>query len=63
MHRQYSGSISSFHAKTVGVPASAMAAAAWSCVLKMLQEQQAGLGVEDRQSLDEDAHLGRHVES
>merc|ERR1719206_145279 len=35
-HHQYSGSVSPFHAKTVDVLALAMAAAAWSCVLKML---------------------------
>merc|ERR1719511_278347 len=40
VHHQYSGSVSPFHAKTVDVPALAMAAAAWSCVLKMLQEHQ-----------------------
>merc|ERR1719203_634748 len=38
VHHQYSGSVSPFHAKTVDVPALAMAAAAWSCVLKILQE-------------------------
>merc|ERR1719353_2418928 len=38
VHHQYSGSVSPFHAKTVAVPALAIAAAAWSCVLKMLQE-------------------------
>merc|ERR1719453_2130763 len=38
VHHQYSGSVSPFHAKTVAVPALAMAAAAWSWVLKMLQE-------------------------
>merc|ERR1719401_1538164 len=40
VHHQYSGSVSPFHAKTVAVPALAMAAAAWSCVLKMLHEHQ-----------------------
>merc|ERR1719235_174885 len=40
VHHQYSGSVSPFHAKTVDVPALAIAAAAWSCVLKMLQEAQ-----------------------
>merc|ERR1719420_493727 len=40
VHHQYSASVSPFHAKTVDVPALAMAAAAWSCVLKMLQEHQ-----------------------
>merc|ERR1719229_922215 len=38
VHHQYSGSVSPFQAKTVAVPALAMAAAAWSWVLKMLQE-------------------------
>merc|ERR1719446_479031 len=38
VHHQYSGSVSPFHAKTVEVPALAMAAAAWSWVLKILQE-------------------------
>merc|ERR1719182_1076363 len=38
VHHQYSSSVSPFHAKTVAVPDFAMAAAAWSCVLKMLQE-------------------------
>merc|ERR1719311_1735602 len=40
VHHQYSGNVSPFHAKTVAVPALAMAAAAWSWVLKMLQEHQ-----------------------
>merc|ERR1719413_316705 len=40
VHHQYSASVSPFHAKTVDVPALAMAAAAWSCVLKILQEHQ-----------------------
>merc|ERR1712050_17405 len=38
VHHQYSASVSPFQAKTVDVPALAMAAAAWSCVLKMLHE-------------------------
>merc|ERR1719182_339718 len=40
VHHQYSGRVSPFHAKTVEVPALAIAAAAWSCVLKMLHEHQ-----------------------
>merc|ERR1719446_1806054 len=40
VHHQYSGRVSPFHAKTVDVPALAIAAAAWSCVLKMLHEHQ-----------------------
>merc|ERR1719324_913112 len=40
VHHQYSGKVSPFHAKTVAVPALAMADAAWSCVLKMLHEHQ-----------------------
>ena len=39
MHHSYSASVSPFHANT-GTPASAMAAAAWSWVEKMLQEDQ-----------------------
>ena len=39
MHHQYSSSVSPFQAKT-GMPASAIAAAAWSWVEKMLQEAQ-----------------------
>merc|ERR1719399_1975058 len=38
VHHQYSARVSPFQANTVAVPALAMAAAAWSCVLKMLQE-------------------------
>merc|ERR1719399_2749104 len=38
VHHQYSGRVSPFQAKTVAVPAFAIAAAAWACVLKMLQE-------------------------
>merc|ERR1719310_2012176 len=38
VHHQYSAKVSPFQAKTEAVPALAMAAAAWSCVLKMLQE-------------------------
>mmetsp|Transcript_7756 Transcript_7756/g.22984 ORF Transcript_7756/g.22984 Transcript_7756/m.22984 type:complete len:229 (+) Transcript_7756:1003-1689(+) len=40
VHHQYSGSVSPFQAKTEQVPLFAMAAAAWSCVLKMLHEHQ-----------------------
>mmetsp|Transcript_54188 Transcript_54188/g.151275 ORF Transcript_54188/g.151275 Transcript_54188/m.151275 type:complete len:223 (+) Transcript_54188:999-1667(+) len=40
VHHQYSCRVSPFHANTVDVSAFAMAAAAWSCVLKMLQEHQ-----------------------
>merc|ERR1711988_1614950 len=40
VHHQYSGSVSPFQANTVEVPALAMAAAAWSWVLKMLQDAQ-----------------------
>ncbi len=39
VHHQYSSSVSPFQAKT-GTPASAIAAAAWSCVEKMLHEHQ-----------------------
>ena len=39
VHHQYSSSVSPFQANT-GMPASAMAAAAWSWVEKMLQEHQ-----------------------
>merc|ERR1719487_2453423 len=38
VHHQYSANVSPFQAKTVAVPALAMAAAAWSWVLKILQE-------------------------
>merc|ERR1740130_1544681 len=40
VHHQYSGSVSPFQANTVDVPALTIAAAAWSCVLKMLHEHQ-----------------------
>merc|ERR1719498_1100857 len=40
VHHQYSGSVSPFQANTVDVPALAIAAAAWSWVLKMLQDAQ-----------------------
>ncbi len=39
VHHQYSSSVSPFQAKT-GMPAAAIAAAAWSWVEKMLQEAQ-----------------------
>ena len=39
VHHQYSSSVSPFQAKT-GMPAAAIAAAAWSWVEKMLQETQ-----------------------
>ena len=39
VHHQYSSKLSPFHAKT-GTPAFAIAAAAWSCVEKMLQLAQ-----------------------
>merc|ERR1740133_268915 len=47
VHHQYSGRVSPFHAKTVEVPALAIAAAAWSWVLKMLQEHQRTLAPKD----------------
>merc|ERR550514_2545529 len=40
VHHQYSSRVSPFHAKTDAVPALAIAAAAWSCVEKMLQLAQ-----------------------
>merc|ERR1719274_328625 len=40
VHHQYSGRVSPFQAKTTEVPALAIAAAAWSCVLKMLHDAQ-----------------------
>merc|ERR1719281_1225982 len=40
VHHQYSGRVSPFQAKTAEVPALAIAAAAWSCVLKMLHDAQ-----------------------
>merc|ERR1719203_2447246 len=40
VHHQYSGRVSPFQANTVDVLAFAIAAAAWSWVLKMLQEHQ-----------------------
>eukprot|EP00900_Chrysochromulina_parva_P002123 jgi/Chrpa1/11911/Chrysochromulina_OHIO_Genome00017981-RA len=40
VHHQYSSSVSPFQAKTLAVPARTMAAAAWSCVEKMLHETQ-----------------------
>mmetsp|Transcript_30050 Transcript_30050/g.64595 ORF Transcript_30050/g.64595 Transcript_30050/m.64595 type:complete len:239 (-) Transcript_30050:248-964(-) len=40
VHHQYSSSVSPFQAKTLAVPARTQAAAAWSCVEKMLQEHQ-----------------------
>ncbi len=39
MHHQYSSSVSPFQAKT-GIPAAAIAAAAWSWVEKMLHDAQ-----------------------
>lgn len=39
MHQRYSSSVSPFQAKT-GMPAAAMAAAAWSWVEKMLHDDQ-----------------------
>merc|ERR1719310_807581 len=40
VHHQYSSRVSPFHAKTLAVPARTMAAAAWSCVEKMLHDTQ-----------------------
>merc|ERR1719454_2008062 len=40
VHHQYSSSVSPFQAKTLDVPARTIAAAAWSCVEKMLHETQ-----------------------
>mmetsp|Transcript_15557 Transcript_15557/g.54045 ORF Transcript_15557/g.54045 Transcript_15557/m.54045 type:complete len:422 (+) Transcript_15557:392-1657(+) len=40
VHSQYSSSVSPFHANTAALFACAIAAAAWSCVEKMLQEHQ-----------------------
>jgi hypothetical protein len=39
VHHQYSSSVSPFQANT-GMPAAAIAAAAWSCVEKMLHDAQ-----------------------
>ena len=39
VHHQYSSRVSPFHANT-GIPAAAIAAAAWSCVEKMLHDAQ-----------------------
>merc|ERR1719198_2472500 len=40
VHHQYSSRVSPFHAKMLEVPARTSAAAAWSCVEKMLHEHQ-----------------------
>lgn len=42
LHQRYSSSVSPFHAQT-GTPVAAIAAAAWSCVEKMLQDVHATL--------------------
>src|SRR5215213_9742433 len=55
VNSQYSSSDSPLYANT-GVPPAAMAAAAWSCVEKMLQEAQR------LQRLDQHGGLDRHVE-
>ena len=46
-HQLYSSSVSPFHANT-GTPAAAMAAAAWSCVEKMLQLDHVTCGAQQR---------------
>ena len=61
MHHQYSSSVSPFQANT-GTPASAIAAAAWSCVEKMLQEHPAHVGAERDERLDQHRGLHGHVE-
>ena len=60
-HHQYSSSVSPFQAKT-GTPASAIAAAAWSWVEKMLQEHQRTSAPRARQRLDQHRGLDRHVQ-
>ena len=61
VHHQYSSSVSPFQAKT-GMPASAIAAAAWSWVEKMLQRRPADLGAERDERLDQHGGLDRHVQ-
>ena len=61
VHHQYSSSVSPFQANT-GMPAAAIAAAAWSWVEKMLQRRPAHLGAERDERLDQHRGLDRHVE-
>ena len=61
MHHQYSSSVSPFQANT-GMPAAAIAAAAWSWVEKMLQEHPADLGAERDERLDQHGGLDGHVQ-
>ena len=61
VHHQYSSSVSPFQANT-GMPAAAIAAAAWSWVEKMLQRRPAHLGAERDERLDEHRGLDRHVQ-
>ena len=70
VHHQYSGSVSPFQAKT-GTPAGAStvpsgpttaAAAAWSWVEKMLQDDPADVGAERDEGLDQHGGLHGHVQ-
>jgi hypothetical protein len=45
-----------------GVPPAAMAAAAWSCVEKMLHEAQRTFGAQGLQRLDQHGRLDGHVQ-
>jgi len=60
MHHSYSSSVSSFQAKT-GMPAAAMAAAAWSWVEKMLQLDQRTSAPSS--GFDQNGGLDGHVEA
>ena len=61
VHHQYSSSVSPFQAKT-GTPAAAIAAAAWSCVEKMLHEHQRTSAPSAVERLDQHGRLHRHVQ-
>ena len=61
MHHQYSSSVSPFHANTAA-ESRATAAAAWSCVEKMLHEHHLTFGAERDERLDEHRGLDGHVE-
>ena len=61
VHHQYSSSVSPFQANT-GMPAAAIAAAAWSWVEKMLHEAQRTSAPSADEGLDQHRGLDRHVQ-
>ena len=63
MHQSYSSSVSPFQANTRARPRAAMAAAAWSWVEKMLQDDQRTAAPSAIKRLDQHGRLHGHVDA